>query len=265
MLSDEENLEIKPWSLEEAYLARQKPLVPPAKLGTPSWNYITDVDYGIRIDEFGDGRFQAARTGGYHSGIDFLVPEGSDVLAPCSGQARAGDSGSGYGIWVQLICPFYAERKLYYSSLLFAHLQRAELPINQQQGPRALANITQGVRIGKSGRSGNSSSPGVMPHIHFEAALHNTFEGAFTERHIKTPSAFPTTPVREIILELRENCLKKRVAAQHLLSVSSRIDPFLFLRCMATKKPMFKRMGQHVPGIRWSNIYGLSKLDEANW
>ena len=52
--------------------------------------------YGIRVDQAGDGNFGARRDGGLrgHRGVDYAVPAGGIVWAPCSG--RVGQYGYCY-------------------------------------------------------------------------------------------------------------------------------------------------------------------------
>ncbi|MEV5988437.1 M23 family metallopeptidase [Streptomyces sp. NPDC052051] len=89
-----------------------------------------------------------------HSGQDFAVPSGTDVVAASSGTVvKAGGNGAGDG-------PAYGNAVVIkhaggtYSQ--YAHLSRVDVQIGQSVGA--------GQHIAKSGNTGNSSGP----HLHFE-------------------------------------------------------------------------------------------------
>jgi murein DD-endopeptidase MepM/ murein hydrolase activator NlpD len=85
---------------------------------------------------------------GYHTGVDFAVPTGTDVLAVADGKIENANWGSAYG--TQLVC------KIDGGWVIYAHLSKALV--------KAGDKVTKGQHIGESGNTGNSSGP----HLHFE-------------------------------------------------------------------------------------------------
>jgi murein DD-endopeptidase MepM/ murein hydrolase activator NlpD len=88
---------------------------------------------------------------GKHSGVDFAVPQGTDVLAALNGKVAAANWGAAFGthivqkvegqdVWV-----------------IYAHLSKSLVKIGD--------TLTKNQHIGESGNTGNSSGP----HLHFEA------------------------------------------------------------------------------------------------
>ena len=88
---------------------------------------------------------------GYHTGVDFAVPQGTDILAVADGKVANANWGKAYGthivqkiegqdVWV-----------------IYAHLSKSLVKIGDE--------IKKGQHIGESGNTGNSSGP----HLHFEA------------------------------------------------------------------------------------------------
>ena len=87
---------------------------------------------------------------GYHTGVDFAVPQGTDILAVADGKVANANWGKAYGthivqkiegqdVWV-----------------IYAHLSKSLVKIGDE--------IKKGQHIGESGNTGNSSGP----HLHFE-------------------------------------------------------------------------------------------------
>ena len=85
---------------------------------------------------------------GYHTGVDFAVPAGTDVLAVADGKIEAANWGAAYG--TQLV------QKVEGGWVIYAHLSKALV--------KAGDKVTKGQHIGESGNTGNSSGP----HLHFE-------------------------------------------------------------------------------------------------
>lgn len=85
---------------------------------------------------------------GYHTGVDFAVPVGTEVLAIADGVIENASWGSAYG--TQLV------HKTAAGWVIYAHLSKALVKPGQK--------VKKGQVIGKSGNTGNSSGP----HLHFE-------------------------------------------------------------------------------------------------
>lgn len=85
---------------------------------------------------------------GYHTGVDFAVPVGTDVIAVCDGVIENANWGAAYG--TQLV------QKVDGGWVIYAHLSKALV--------KAGDKVKKGQHIGESGNTGNSSGP----HLHFE-------------------------------------------------------------------------------------------------
>jgi murein DD-endopeptidase MepM/ murein hydrolase activator NlpD len=85
---------------------------------------------------------------GYHTGVDYAVPEGTPVLAVADGKIENASWGSAYG--TQLV------QKLDGGWFIYAHLSKALV--------KAGDKVVAGQVIGKSGNTGNSTGP----HLHVE-------------------------------------------------------------------------------------------------
>ena len=85
---------------------------------------------------------------GYHTGVDFAVPVGTDVVAVADGKIENANWGKAYGI--------HAVQKVEGGWVIYAHLSHLDLKIGDK--------VSKGSKIGKSGNTGNSSGP----HLHFE-------------------------------------------------------------------------------------------------
>lgn len=88
---------------------------------------------------------------GFHTGVDFAVPEGTDIVAAVDGKVLANNWGKAYGS--QIIVEHGTTKKVW---MIYAHLSKVLV--------KAGDKITKGQKIGKSGNTGNSSGP----HLHFE-------------------------------------------------------------------------------------------------
>lgn len=85
---------------------------------------------------------------GYHTGVDFAVPQGTDVLAVADGKIENANWGKAYG--TQLV------QKVEGGWVIYAHLSKTFL--------KAGDDAKAGEVIAKSGNTGNSSGA----HLHFE-------------------------------------------------------------------------------------------------
>ena len=89
---------------------------------------------------------------GYHTGVDFAVPVGTDIIAACDGTVVANNWGSAYG--KQVIVKATIGGKDYW--MIYAHCSETFV--------KAGAKVKKGQHIAESGNTGNSSGP----HLHFE-------------------------------------------------------------------------------------------------
>jgi len=85
---------------------------------------------------------------GYHTGVDFAVPVGTDVLAVADGKIENASWGQAYGI--QLV------QKVNNGWVIYAHLSKTLVKAGDQ--------VKRGQHIAESGNTGNSSGA----HLHFE-------------------------------------------------------------------------------------------------
>jgi murein DD-endopeptidase MepM/ murein hydrolase activator NlpD len=85
---------------------------------------------------------------GYHTGVDFAAPVGTDIVAVADGKIENATWGASYG--TQLV------QKVDGGWVIYAHLSKALV--------KAGDKVTKGQHIGESGNTGNSSGP----HLHFE-------------------------------------------------------------------------------------------------
>jgi len=85
---------------------------------------------------------------GYHTGVDFAAPVGTDIIAVADGKIENATWGASYG--TQLV------QKVDGGWVIYAHLSKALV--------KAGDVVKKGQHIGESGNTGNSSGP----HLHFE-------------------------------------------------------------------------------------------------
>ena len=85
---------------------------------------------------------------GYHTGVDFAVPQGTPILAVSNGKIENANWGSAYGTHII--------QKVEQGWVIYAHLSKSLV----KPGDR----VKVGQVIGHSGNTGNSSGP----HLHFE-------------------------------------------------------------------------------------------------
>ena len=85
---------------------------------------------------------------GYHTGVDFAVKSGTEIIAVADGKIELANWGKSYGI--------QAIQKVEGGWVIYAHLSKLEVKPGDQ--------VVKGQKIGLSGNTGNSSGP----HLHFE-------------------------------------------------------------------------------------------------
>lgn len=85
---------------------------------------------------------------GYHTGVDFAVPTGTEIFAVADGIIENANWGKSYG--TQLV------QKVYGGWCIYAHLSEAFVSAGME--------VKKGELLGKTGNTGNSTGP----HLHFE-------------------------------------------------------------------------------------------------
>ena len=85
---------------------------------------------------------------GYHTGVDFAVKEGTEIVAVADGKIENANWGKSYGI--------QAVQKVKGGWVIYAHLSKLDVKPGD--------SVKAGQRIGASGNTGNSTGP----HLHFE-------------------------------------------------------------------------------------------------
>lgn len=89
---------------------------------------------------------------GYHTGVDFAVPVGTDILAVADGVIEKADWGKSYGIQIVQRVGLHSKKQY----CIYAHLSKSLV--------KAGDKVVKGQHIGESGNTGNSTGP----HLHFE-------------------------------------------------------------------------------------------------
>ena len=87
---------------------------------------------------------------GYHTGVDFAVPQGTDIIAAADGKVSNANWGKSYG--TQIVQKIEGQD----AWVIYAHLSKSLVKAGDE--------IKKGQHIGESGNTGNSSGP----HLHFE-------------------------------------------------------------------------------------------------
>jgi murein DD-endopeptidase MepM/ murein hydrolase activator NlpD len=85
---------------------------------------------------------------GYHTGVDYAVKSGTEIVAVADGKIESANWGKSYGI--------QAVQKVEGGWVIYAHLSKLDVKSGDQ--------VVKGQKIGLSGNTGNSSGP----HLHFE-------------------------------------------------------------------------------------------------
>jgi murein DD-endopeptidase MepM/ murein hydrolase activator NlpD len=85
---------------------------------------------------------------GYHTGVDYAVKSGTEIVAVADGKIEPANWGKSYGI--------QAVQKVEGGWVIYAHLSK----LHVKSGDK----VVKGQKIGLSGNTGNSSGP----HLHFE-------------------------------------------------------------------------------------------------
>ena len=87
---------------------------------------------------------------GMHTGVDFAIPSGTDILAVADGKVANANWGKSYG--TQIVQKLEGQN----AWVIYAHLSKSLVKPGDE--------IKKGQHIGESGNTGNSSGP----HLHFE-------------------------------------------------------------------------------------------------
>lgn len=90
---------------------------------------------------------------GYHTGVDYAVPEGTNVFAVAPGKIVNANWGKAYGIHIVQEIGLHSKKRW----VIYAHLSKSLVKPGDV--------VTKGQHIGETGNTGNSSGP----HLHFEA------------------------------------------------------------------------------------------------
>lgn len=224
------------------------------------WSYVLPVDYGIRQDDAGSGRFRAPRSHGAHNGVDLLAPIGTPVIAPCAGLIRGGKSPS-FGIWAQVVCP--VPRQLVrqgnlHASIFFAHLDSRTFSATDW------VPVRRDRRIGRVGKTGNARSSRVSPHLHLEVIIHSSREKAKAELHRGYDQS--SVPQAEAFFSaLKERCLLPYGLTPDKFGMrrARRVDPFLVFTCLSSSRPAYpsKRSKLVERSEPWSRHYYAKAFD----
>lgn len=89
---------------------------------------------------------------GYHTGVDFSLPIGTDILAVADGVIEKANWGKSYGIQIVQRIGLHSKKQF----CVYAHLSKTLV----KPGDKVL----KGQHIAESGNTGNSTGP----HLHFE-------------------------------------------------------------------------------------------------
>lgn len=89
---------------------------------------------------------------GYHTGVDFAVPSGTDILAVDDGVIANANWGKSYGTQIVQQVTVNDQKRW----VIYAHLSKSLVKPGDV--------VVKGQHIGESGNTGNSSGP----HLHFE-------------------------------------------------------------------------------------------------
>ena len=214
-------------------------------------SYLARKDFGLRSDNFGDGRFGAARGGGtrVHAGIDVLLPIGTPVLAPCDGSAQAGNESGGFGLFVTVTCALPAsltDGSATVGEFLFGHLS------SQGRSGR----VAKGQEVGRSGDSGNAR--GTNPHIHTEFRITSGFAPSFSSGRDVFDAVVPSEDlsVSGFVAKLQAKCFSPTgLRTLGPVSRGALVDPFLVLACLSNDKPGLQKPTFQNAFVPWAAQY----------
>ncbi len=138
------------WAAESGVSGKRLLMPQKIKLGKPfAGDHPMTQPFGGRPEAYKRFACEGANLRG-HNGLDFGLPEGTDILATDDGVIdRRGWDEKGYG--------FYVVLKHAWGESLYAHLSTNTLP--SEIGSK----VKKGEFLGKSGNTGNSTGP----HLHF--------------------------------------------------------------------------------------------------
>ncbi len=236
-------------------LAKKKP-APGARRADAPWTYVLPIDYGVRIDQSGQGYFRAPRFHGEHNGLDLLAPIGTAVYAPCEGKMMAGASPS-FGSWVHVVCPvpaaFATENQPHpWVSFFFAHLSRT--PTSQDQW----FDVRAGDQVGEVGKTGNAQDASIQPHLHLELIVQRNRRSAMDERHLGADQS-NVEAAQQFARILDQQCMERYGFTSKMNDVrrARRIDPFIALTCLSDFKPNFKKAPSPLANAskEWAHFY----------
>ena len=89
---------------------------------------------------------------GFHTGVDFAVPTGTNILAVDDGVIVRANWGKAYGTQIIQRVRLHSKKRW----VIYAHLSKSLVKSGD--------TVKKGQHIGESGNTGNSSGP----HLHFE-------------------------------------------------------------------------------------------------
>lgn len=224
------------------------------------WTWILPLDHALRDDGLGGGHFGALRSGnpGGHSGIDVLAPVGTSLIAPCDGPVWAGQA-SGYGNYVQLVCPVpevVAQGQSLYASIFFAHLDTLAVANG--------ASVSAGEVVGTVGKTGNADDPQINAHVHFEIAIHDSEAAALAELHASADHSATSAGDAFAVL-IADVCWDPNGFSPLTgpTMKGRRPDPFMMLACLTDDKPAMTAPPAGLQGylVPWSDHYEATGFD----
>jgi murein DD-endopeptidase MepM/ murein hydrolase activator NlpD len=136
---------------------------------------------------------------GYHTGVDYAVPVGTDVLAVADGEITNANWGKSYG--VQLV------QKLDGGWFIYAHLSKALVKPGDK--------VKAGQVIAKSGNTGNSTGP----HLHAELRT----KAHWSSGTDLDPAALIGTKKTSVIKKVQAKAVAPVVKKQAKVTVSQEI------------------------------------------
>ena len=210
----------------------------------------------------GGGEFGAARgnSAGTHSGIDFLAPVGTSLLAVCdASEAVVGSDPNGYGNYVILACPLPATLtagRTLWASIMYAHLSTVAIADG--------SNVAKGQRLGAVGKTGNAAGAGVNPHVHWEVTVHSSKQAALADGHRSSDNT-GNNAATLFEVSFRAGCLTPNTVKPRTGPVmrGRRPDPYLLLVCSVRAKPALKTPPTSAQSFleAWSNHFSAVGFD----
>jgi murein DD-endopeptidase MepM/ murein hydrolase activator NlpD len=128
---------------------------------------------------------------GYHTGVDYAVPVGTDVLAVADGVITPATWGRSYG--VQLV------QKLDGGYFIYAHLSKTLVKPGDK--------VVEGQVIAKSGNTGNSTGP----HLHAELRTKSHWSSGTDLDPAKLIGTKPASVAKKVKAKVAAPVVKKKV------------------------------------------------------